>query len=178
MQSAQEQYCSSKVFFCQCLCHINGPLYAEIPWNLTQTYLLLLCLMRGNLVVLASWCMLVEALQRAPLPRQMKHLLVRTWHLWEPWKCTGHALNGVVWRAQESEVRSHPGGKYVVWIWPKNVNFSLRNSSSTAIWASDMNDPPPPKSSGRWFSLVCCFTLLQVQNASLGKKRRFTILSP
>lgn len=125
-----------------------------------------------------SQSVLLEALQRAPLPRQIKHLLIRRWHLWEPWKYTGHALNWAVWPAQESEVRSHPGRKCVVWIWPKNVNFSLRNSSSVAIWASDVNHPPPLRPQGggsvcRAVSLSCRY-----KNASVGKKRRFTILIP
>lgn len=109
---------------------------------------------------LSSWCMFVEALHRAPSPRQGKHLLVRRWHLWEVWKCTRCALNWVVWCAQLSRMRSHPGRKCVVWIWPKNVNFFLRNSSSSANWASDRNHPLPPLSPQGGGLVWCAVSLL------------------
>lgn len=162
------------VFFCQCLCRINSPLYTEVPWNLTQAYLLLLCLMRGNPVVWATWCL--WGTSEDPYNQEIKHLLVRRWHLWKPCKCPGHALSWVLQRAQERGVRSHPGRKRVVWIWPKTVNFCEKQLQCCYLgqWQAP---PTTPTSSGRWLSLVCSFTPLQVQNAALGRKR-FVILIP
>lgn len=152
MQSLQKQYSSSKViFFCLCLCHINGPLYTELPWNLTQAYLLLLCLMRGNPVVWATWCLRhftgpLQLGNKTPCKKvtPLKDLRM-PWafeldaevHRKEKW---GHTL---VENVQfESDLKR--------WI-------SVRSSSSIAIWGSGRQHPaapPCPQGGGSvWFAL-------------------------
>lgn len=176
MQSLQEQYSSSKVIFFL-------PMFVLYKWSIvyraplkSHSSLFIVALFNTRKSCGLSHLVLVRHF-RGPLQLWNKTPCKKV----TPLKNPEHALSWMLQRAQEREVRQnwflpHPGRKCVVWIWPKNVNFCEEQLQHCYLgqWQAP---PTTPTSSGRWLSLVCSFTPLQVQNAALDRKRFVVLVS-